>query len=331
MALVVLLQTTRGLRPAASPRRSPSHLLSMASSDSGAAIGKPKSLSPSALNDFSTCPLLFRIRHIDRRPEPVTPVLARGNVAHDALFEFFGLSREQRSLENLQNLFRLSWLKAKQPKQRNAEQYAKLFDTVGEEREWGLHGLNILRNYLELEDPTTFDPLSRELHLAANLTDDCALHGIIDRVDVDADGNLAVVDYKTGRAPDLKYSTATNRRILDSKFAQLKAYALLLQDVYGRSPTVLKLLYLEGPSLIWMPCNEDEVARTREEILQQWEAILYRVERQHFEPKVSKLCEYCFHQDICPAWNGDDDLRESGAEGEGEGQGAPAGVREGER
>eukprot|EP00636_Phaeomonas_parva_P015579 CAMPEP_0118882934 /NCGR_PEP_ID=MMETSP1163-20130328/22078_1 /TAXON_ID=124430 /ORGANISM="Phaeomonas parva, Strain CCMP2877" /LENGTH=370 /DNA_ID=CAMNT_0006820165 /DNA_START=269 /DNA_END=1378 /DNA_ORIENTATION=+ len=266
-------------------------------------LKKPNSLSPTAINDFTTCPMLFRFRYLDRRPEPVTPVLARGNIAHDALFEYYGLSRELRTRNNLQNLFRLSWLKAKQGKVgRNGDQYATLFKTVEEERDWGLHGLELLENYLELEDPTSFDPLSRELPLVYNITEDCSLHGIIDRVDVDEDGNLAVIDYKTGKAPDLKYSTAMNRKILNGRFMQLRTYALLLAENQGRAPIVLKLLYLDGPSLLWMPCNQDEVEKTRDEILKSWEAIIYRVNRQHFEPTVNKLCDYCVHKSVCPAW-----------------------------
>lgn len=36
------------------------------------------------------------------------------------------------------------------------------------------------------------------------------------------DGTLRVVDYKTGKIPNLKYSEATNQRIMDEKFFQLQ-------------------------------------------------------------------------------------------------------------
>lgn len=36
------------------------------------------------------------------------------------------------------------------------------------------------------------------------------------------DGKLRVVDYKTGKIPNLKYSDATNQRIMDDKFYQLQ-------------------------------------------------------------------------------------------------------------
>lgn len=58
------------------------------------------------------------------------------------------------------------------------------------------------------------------------------LHGFIDRVDVDADGNLRVVDYKAGGTPISARDLAEGRRL------QLAIYALAARDALKLGPVV---------------------------------------------------------------------------------------------
>ncbi|CAM9488245.1 unnamed protein product [Choristocarpus tenellus] len=78
--------------------------------------------------------------------------------------------------------------------------------------------------------------------------------GIIDRLDRLPSGKLRVVDYKTGKVPNLKYTKAANKRIMDSKFFQLKVYALLVEAEFGEVPEEMSLVYLAGPSRCYYCC-----------------------------------------------------------------------------
>ena len=69
-------------------------------------------------------------------------------------------------------------------------------------------------------------------HRSAHL----ALRGIIDRLELDADGELVVTDYKTGRAPGLKYE---QRRLAGVHF-----YSFLCEEVLGVRPSAIRLMYL---------------------------------------------------------------------------------------
>ncbi len=62
----------------------------------------------------------------------------------------------------------------------------------------------LVRKYFELEDPTTILPIGLELRLAATIGK-VQLRGIIDRLELDADGELVVTDYKTGSVPSERY------------------------------------------------------------------------------------------------------------------------------
>jgi hypothetical protein len=145
------------------------------------------------------------------------------------------------------------------------------------EREWGQKGLKLLENYYHLEDPRLVErpnPIQREIWLQADLsvdpsrgktgyveakmivtnnhTDTFHVRGIVDRLDmvrVNSHQVLQIVDYKTEKAPNFKYSQAVNERIAEEAFYQLKIYALLMREkgdayVNGLELRMLRLLYL---------------------------------------------------------------------------------------
>ena len=205
----------------------------------------PPALSPSSVMEFQACPQSFLLRYIYKIREPTTPVLTKGTMVHAALEKIFELKRSERTLGNLHDLLRLEWSKAKRE---NATDYAHLFKDVPEEREWGLSALRLLDNYWEIENPKTIetDPVFRERWVRANFTEleegasSFMVRGIVDRLDLvrvpgSEDVVGAICDYKSGKAPDLKYSPATNARIREEKFWQLKIYALLLREMNKKS------------------------------------------------------------------------------------------------
>ena len=58
-----------------------------------------------------------------------------------------------------------------------------------------------MRRYFEMEDPREITVLGVELRVSAETADGVTIRGIIDRLELDADGELVVTDYKTGREP----------------------------------------------------------------------------------------------------------------------------------
>lgn len=49
----------------------------------------PSGLSPSRAGDFLTCPLLYRLRVIDKLPEPPSQAATRGTLVHAVLERLF--------------------------------------------------------------------------------------------------------------------------------------------------------------------------------------------------------------------------------------------------
>ncbi|KAG5177138.1 RecB family exonuclease [Tribonema minus] len=258
-----------------------------------------RTISPSSCGDFQRCPQLFKYRH-----DQPTPDMVRGTALHAVLNDLYELPRANRTVEAVQDAFRAMWAR-----ERAAQWNAHLFAEPSAEREWGLKALQLLENYFYLEEPAAQDPLWREKRLHVEFGDaggapSVAMNvtGILDRLDRGADGQLAVVDYKTGKAPTLKYSPAVNERIIREKFQQLKIYALLAQRVHGEMPRRLVLLYLDGPARLTMEVEPSILDETERELWQTWHDIQRALATQHFPPRTSRLCDWCSFKPICPAF-----------------------------
>src|SRR3954454_4753211 len=76
-----------------------------------AAYSRPMvaALSPSRAADFMSCPLLYRLRVIDKLPSPPTPATARGTLVHAVLERLFDLPATERTIEAAVGLVPLEW------------------------------------------------------------------------------------------------------------------------------------------------------------------------------------------------------------------------------
>ncbi len=159
-------------------------------------------LSPSRASDFKTCPQLYKFKSIDKIPTEPTIYQARGTTVHLALERLFQEPRADRTPDRLYDLFREAWAELK------PAEYPDLFESVDEERSWGVESLNLLATYFSIEDPTSFEPKALEMDLLVDV-DHMKIRGILDRMEevteVGPDGTertaLVITDYKTGKAP----------------------------------------------------------------------------------------------------------------------------------
>ncbi len=247
-----------------------------------------ETLSPSRASDFKTCPQLFKFRAIDRLPEPTTVYQARGTTAHLALERLYDLPPRERTPEALYALFREAWTEL-----RGDDEYAELFSDVEAERAWGMESMQLLANYFAIEDPERVAPLHRELDMLEQL-DGITIRGILDRIDETDDGRLVITDYKTGKAPPERYALPA--------FFALKIYALLIRARTGRTPSEVRLLYLNGPTLYTLPINDAQLDATEQQVRALWDTINRAIEQDRFPPRPGPLCNWCSFQDRCPAW-----------------------------
>ena len=251
------------------------------------------SLSPSRIADFKTCPLLYRFRAIDRLPEPPSADAVRGTLVHAVLERIFDSEASERTPAQAHSLAASEW-------ERMVAVDDELAVLIGEdsaEQEAWLDGTRrLLDTYFTLEDPARLEPAERELLVETALSDDVSVKGVIDRVDVAPTGEVRIVDYKSGRAP----SPLFEQRAL----FQLRVYALLLWRVQGRLPAMLQLIYLSDAQVVRLRPDEGDL-RALERTLAALAAAIRRAQTSgDFRPRPSRLCDWCAHQALCPAWGG---------------------------
>jgi len=125
------------------------------------------------------------------------------------------------------------------------------------------------------------------------IDDDLWLHGFVDRIDVAPNGDIRIVDYKTGKAPGPNYQ--------DKAFFQLKCYALLWQQEHDVPIRRLMMLFLgSGDRLVHDP-KPIEMERVKDNVRLVWADMKRANETADWSPKPSKLCDWCSFQARCPA------------------------------
>lgn len=250
-------------------------------------------LSPSRAADYRQCALLYRLRAVDRLPEPASAAATLGTLVHGVLEDLFGLPAAERTEAAAVAMVVPRW-------EAMLEADAALADLHADQAAevyWLADARERLGTYFTLENPQRIEPEGRELLVEVQLEEGPLLRGIIDRVDVAADGSVRIVDYKSGKMPDPRYGQVKER-------FQMRFYALVVARLRARRPALLRLLFLrDGQQLDLHPTDED-LAAVEHEIRELWREIQYAATKGDFRPRRSKLCNWCSFQALCPEFGG---------------------------
>ncbi|EHB53485.1 hypothetical protein MycrhDRAFT_3948 [Mycolicibacterium rhodesiae JS60] len=262
-------------------------------SDQALEMRRP-ALSPSRAADFKQCPLLYRFRAVDRLPEPPSTAQLRGSVVHAALEQLYGLPAADRGPQTALSLVDPAWEKV-------LAEHPDLADGFTDEQRGQLltEARALLTGYYRLEDPTRFDPQSCEQRIEVELADGTLLRGYVDRIDVAGSGELRVVDYKTGKAPPAARALAEFKALFQMKF-----YAVALLRSRDVLATRLRLIYLADGQLLDYTPELDELLRFEKTLMAIWRAIQSAGATGDFRPNLSRLCNWCSHQSLCPVYGG---------------------------
>jgi putative RecB family exonuclease len=252
----------------------------------------PRSLSPSKVNAFCDCALAFRFTAIDRLPDQPSIWTVKGTLVHRALERLFwyhpqGARTPAVATAELAH----AW-----DELQSDPEYAMLGLTAEEAEAFRLDAATLIEHYFDLEDPNAVVTVGVEITLEATIGG-VLMRGIIDRLDIGPDGELVVVDYKTGRAPSLFHER--------SKLTGVHLYALLCQEVLGRPPAQVRLLHLREPLSLTAEPSEQALRGHRAKTGAIWSAIERACRNEDFRPRPSSLCNYCRFREFCPAFGGD--------------------------
>ncbi len=250
-------------------------------------------LSPSRALDFKNCALLYRLRVIDKLPEPPSLDAARGTVIHAVLEGLFDLPAPQRTVAAAAEQVEPTWRELIE----SDPELAALVDADPA----GLPALlestrELLGNYFTLEDPSRLEPAEREVLIETTLRSGVRLKGFIDRLDRSPAGDLRVVDYKSGKSPSEMFE--------GKALFQLRFYALMLWRETGVLPRLLRLYYLRDREVLDYSPDEADLSALERQLEAIGSAIIRARETGDWRHKPSKLCDWCAHHAVCPAFGG---------------------------
>ncbi|WP_125565977.1 RecB family exonuclease [Nocardioides baekrokdamisoli] len=249
-------------------------------------------LSPSRASDFMTCPLMYRLRSIDKLPEEPSVDAVRGTVVHRVLEQLFDLPAPERTPERADALVSPSWDEVRA----GEKDVDGLFESEAAAATWLESCRTVLSKYFDLEDPTRLEPAERELYVESVLESKLLLRGFVDRIDVAPDGSVRVVDYKSGRAPGEMFEAKA--------LFQLKFYALVWWKTRGVIPAMLQLIYLGSGDVLRYQPDEADLRATERKIEAIWKAIQAAQASGDWRHSPSRLCSWCSYQEFCPEFGG---------------------------
>jgi RecB family exonuclease len=259
--------------------------------------GMPRRLyacTPTRLSTWLECPRRYRMTYLDRPPPPKGAPWAHNSLGasvHNALAGWWRLPRRERTVRAAGDLLESGWL---------TDGFADDAQSAAHRRECR----QMVEGYVGGLDPA-IEPLGVERTVATR-TDVIAVSGRIDRLDdrrtaAGTEGELVVVDYKTGRhvltADDARSSLA------------LALYALAAARVMRRPCRRVELHHLPTGSVLAWEHNEESLARQlrRAESIAAESAAAdeqYRADPQQaeelFGPRTGIGCGWCDFRARCP-------------------------------
>ena len=252
--------------------------------------GMPRRLysaSPSRLLAWLDCPRRYRMQYLDRPKPAVRPPRAHTSVGvatHNVLRDFWDLAPVERTPAAVDSLVRRSWIDVGF---RDPEQSAS----------WRARTTRRVTEYLRGVDRGR-QPLGVERTVSLH-TETLALTGRLDRLD-DRDGELVVVDYKTGRAHLTDDDARTS--------LPLALYAVAAAGMFRRPCTRVELHHLPTGEVL---AHEHTAASLQRKVAEA-ESIAVDLRRADadyaekgvesplFAPLVSPICAWCDFRAHCP-------------------------------
>jgi putative RecB family exonuclease len=251
----------------------------------------PSSLSPSKVSSFKDCALAFRLSAIDKLPEPPSPWAVKGTLVHRALqLLFWEEDQGARTVAAALAKLERAWGElADDP------EFVGLALPEDEQAAFHADAALLVERYFELEDPNTVRVIGTELLMSVQVGT-LLLRGIIDRLELDEDGELVVTDYKTGRAPSDRYER--------TRMVGVHFYAFLCEQLLGRRPVRVQLLHLAEPVAISIAPSDQSIRAMETRTRAIWTAVERACATEDFRPRPGRLCDYCAYKAYCPAWGG---------------------------
>ncbi len=237
-------------------------------------------LSHSQVDDYLTCPLKYRLRHIARVPTPPHHALVLGNALHQAVaaWHLGRLRGRPLDTDGILAAFAAHWS-------------SEGFLSRHHEEARYQAGQDALRRFVAAGVDPDRETVAVERSFQVRLGSD-VVRGRYDRVDMTADGAI-ITDYKSS---DVRDQSRADERARES--LQLQVYALAWEAETGELPQRMELHFLDSGVVGHVLPDPKRLDRARRILGQAADGI--RAGTFPARPDLVS-CGYCPYREICPS------------------------------
>ena len=234
----------------------------------------PESLSFSAVENYTTCPLQYKYKYVLKLPTLPSHALSFGTTIHDTLRDFHTklMFNGDISLEELLHTYENNW----QPLGYMNEEHRNIrFES----------GRSLLEKYYNKHKSDSVKHIALEKWFNLNLGG-VQFRGRIDRID-ELDEGVEIIDYKTG-------ATKTQKEV--DKDNQLALYAIAAEEALKLKPKLLSLYFVEEGVKVSTTHTPEELEQAKKTVIN----VVERLKKGDFEATPGMHCTWCDYKEICP-------------------------------
>ena len=242
--------------------------------------GTPVRLSSSGADKFNQCKRSWYSRYVLGEKDTPSESSMMGTYVYSALEDFY--NGTERSVENLKLQASSGWGEF-------VGEYTREFKggrslSSREEEELRAAVWNALDGIAHMEDPSKVNVIESEMAIDMHYRG-LPFRGFIDRVDQLPDGTQAIVDFKTGKAPQ-------KAQYFSDKLRQILLYGWALREM-DYNPSVGKLLYTTHKTTIQTDINDKAIEKVLNYLDRTIDDMHEAAETMEFPPSPSPLCGWC--------------------------------------
>jgi len=222
-------------------------------------IRKPVTyLSYSQIETFETCPLHYKLGYILKIPTLPNGALTFGTTVHNTLRDVYVRIKDTGEKRMSPEL----WMEVERIY--NSHWSPVGFETKEHEHSRYEDGKKLLRQFIEEDIVRDYSLVTIEEPFTFKLLQNLRLGGRIDRIQRLPDGTLEIIDYKTGKMPEMRELTK------GLKGLQLSIYALAAKEVLHEPLENVRLsfYYLESGDRVTIERSEEDLKNAQEKILE---------------------------------------------------------------